>query len=283
MTTSGCSEIWENDPDFDYDNLLDYFDTLSMVTINKKLKDNEPFSYVRLGDLEWRIMIHDRGNGEHFSIPGMRQDLLDLLSSSYIANEVNNDRFYVSFSNKLFRTKHVYDEALQIIQDSKMDYKFVDSDVFNEMLRYTAPLYMEFLDIMKTKNVVMIKNQVMVDNFSPNIWTCFAAVVIPKKNCYIKYNDIYSAIEQIISDNPTEQFVFMFSASATAPILIADLHVTYGDKHTFIDMGSFFDFFGGYASRTPFICAKDFYFDTYTDCMIVPSVDDVLDMSPSFA
>jgi hypothetical protein len=269
-----CLEKWENENNIDYSFINDHFTQMTSFNFIEKMKNNEPFSYVRLGDLEWRILLHNRGNDEHFSNIEIQNKLKNILSK--------NVGYYVSFSYKLFITTHVYTGSKNMITTLMTPYKFVDSDVFNNLIRYENINYFELLeDVFKIKNIVHIGNEHIL-NIVPTMINIYDRIIVSKKNCYINYDIIKSKIIEIIDNyTGTEPLIFAFCSSVMSVIMIDDLYNIYGTQHTFIDYGSFFDFFLGFASRTPTKCAKENLFNIYNDCMSVNSIDDILDISMS--
>ncbi len=73
-------------------------------------------------------------------------------------------------------------------------------------------------------------------------------VPIPKTDTYYEKRRIIEQIEGILKD--LEPSVVSVSAGWTANLLIAEMHPTFGDKHTFIDFGSVWDPYAGVYSRS---------------------------------
>lgn len=278
-----CLQVYDNATSIDETFISNTFHSEDMANIIHKLDIGFPFAYIRYGDLEWRMILENNGNIEHDNIPELTDKLKEVLEMSYFRFDNN---FYFSFSDKLFRTEHVYAGAKNFIEQNNVTYNFVTSDLFSDMLRYNNTQYLEFLDVFKTKNIVLISNEHFTNLNPTNMFVPFAHIVIPKKNCFAFYDTIRAEIVSIINDNPTLDIVFAFCSSAMAPVMIEDLFREYnGMRYTFIDFGSFFDFFLGFASRTPSICFKQTLFDNYTLCMStnITSADDVQEISGSLA
>lgn len=279
----GCLEVWNNDPSPDFSFINDKFVCIISPSFIEKIDKCEPFTYIRLGDLEWRIILHNRGNIEHFSSEEIQKRLIDIVTSD------KKDNYYVSFSQKLFVTDHVYTLSKAFIENNNISYKFVDNDVFNEMLRYQFSNYMDFLSAIKKKTIVHIGNK-QIMNLNTNVFVPYKSIIVQNKNCYSTINDIRIAIQNVIEEYEKNKeieklnpLMFFFCCSVTSVILIDEFYQKYGDKYTFVDLGSLFDFFLGYASRTPSICFKEDLFNMYTLCMSVSSVNDIKDISMSFS
>jgi hypothetical protein len=136
------------------------------------------------------------------------------------------------------------------------------------------------MDTSFPNSIVHIGNE-HINNLMPIIFAPLARVIVPKRNCYSEYDWIKQEILTIANSVTDRKLLFFFSCSLVAPILVHELHTLLDGKHFLVDMGSFFDFFLGYASRTPSICMKDFLFNTYTACMTPTSVSLVQDISMS--
>jgi hypothetical protein len=129
-------------------------------------------------------------------------------------------------------------------------------------------------------SIIHIGNEEII-NLNPFMFVPLERVIIEKRNCYADYNDIKQKILDIDSRYPTKKLLFYFCCSATAPILIKDLHTILQGRHYLIDMGSYFDSFLGFASRTPSRCMKQFLFDTYRNCQTKSNVNEIEDRSMS--
>ena len=107
---SSCLNIWDDDDEIDYDMIFSKFYSISFTELFDKINDDTKFSYVRFGDLEWRMILNQKGNLEHSYHPTIKQKLENILQDS----KIDNSNFYISFSDKLFSTSHIHDGAKKI-------------------------------------------------------------------------------------------------------------------------------------------------------------------------
>lgn len=260
---SGCMEIWNIEDDVDFIFVHQHFNQFSVVQLLELFENDTPFSYIRLGDLEWRVILDNRGNAEHRVFGDIRDRLTNVVRS--------NIPYHVSFSIKLFETSHVYNSSKQFIEDNNLQYTFIDTDLFNDLIRYNTSLYFDLLNLFHTQfngRIVHIGNE-HITKLKSEVFTPLERVIIPKKNCYCVYEETKQTILDIAERHSDKNLVFLFGASLMSPIMIDELHYIFNGQHYLIDIGSLFDYFLGFASRTPSVCLHDFLWNTYEDLISV--------------
>ncbi len=186
----GCLEIWSIEQNVDYAYIREHFYSLLAETLLHRLETGETFSYINLGDLEWNVINKRRGNIEHDVFADIYDRLVNVVKTG------NQSNLYVSFSEKLFKTEHVYSLSKTFLESNNINYLFVNADIFNNMLRYETKLYFRFMHIMDTSfpnSIVHIGNE-HINNLMPIIFAPLARVIVPKRNCYSEYDWIKQEI-----------------------------------------------------------------------------------------
>jgi len=72
-------------------------------------------------------------------------------------------------------------------------------------------------------------------------------IEIPEKNCWLEREKILDRVKRLLFLN--KNVVVLFVASMPANFMIDVLYNEFGDKHTFLDMGSVFDVYVGKCTR----------------------------------
>lgn len=272
-------EIWQRQNPINYTVLIDKFYAINSLHFVNMIENDEPFSYVRYGDLEWRIILNNRGGQEQKYEEELKIALENLLKNNTLAAD---NSFYVSFSEKLYKTTHVHNNSINFITTNNVPHQFVDFDVFNHMIRYEPTKYEDFIEVtLPTKKIIFIGNQLMGNLSFINM---FKHIVVPTHCCFTEYDNVKNEIITTINENLGQNLLFIFCAGALSPVIIADLHTTYKNQtYSFVDMGSSFDFFVGYASRTPTVFFKETLFQNFHHCFPpeITSTADIVDKSIS--
>ena len=208
-----------------------------------KIKNDEYFKYSRFNDGEI-IAINGKstnsGNCDnHRYFPEMGEELKEIL-----VNFTPSDNYFLeSFDywyNHSGLVKNVIDELKQV----NSNLEFLNTDFIRIMHETKPDKFNEFLDILKTKKIVVVGPNYLkkLDKHFD-----FKFIEVPLVNCYTEKDRIINDMEKIIEGE--NDFVFLLSASMPANIIID--HFT-DNKNTYLDWGSVWDTFFN-SAEYPFI------------------------------
>jgi hypothetical protein len=216
--------------------------TTSLETFLDLIEERTPFSFSRWNDGQWNMILGktegSTGDGHKYSkVIGddLRAVLLDRpkymlglqgLSCASLRTGMA-DRF-----GKLVKN-WIHDNGIENLT-------WFDADIF--ALASVENKLDPIIQALSGREVVVVgpkhmKKLPFASHFVP----------IPKTDTYYEKRRIIEQIEGILGD--LEPSVIALSAGWTANLIIAEMHPTFGDKHTFIDFGSVWDPYVGVFSR----------------------------------
>lgn len=209
-----------------------------------KLKAKEPFTFSRFGDGEWMAILGFAGKNTdgHEYFPDMGAALGEVLKS--------RPKYSIGIQNHALRgmgdditgwLKINGAEGLQI---------WLNADVWHRAS--IDGEFERFFEATKNRIVVMIgppeyRNLHVVTGWVKSFW-----IQVPSVNCWKSKDHIVQAVENYL--HPYEKtdvnVVCLFSASMAANVMIDELYQSYGEQHTFLDLGSVFSPYVGVSNRS---------------------------------
>ena len=201
-----------------------------------KLKNNEFFSLSRWGDGEFLCASNKKGYNcdGHNYYPELRDGLIKALKSDLPYYKATYPEDQNMIKNNLFLIN-------KLLKDNNVKIEWYYARVLEDVLLRG--------DINPLANQLNKMNFIVVsEENKKNLPFLTDFIEIPKKNCFLKKEDIKQKIIEMFEkyDNP----VFGLSASMTTNVIIDELYPIIGDKCWMIDFGSIWDPFVGVYSRS---------------------------------
>jgi hypothetical protein len=196
-----------------------------------KINNNEPFSFVRYGDGEWRCICGYKGKNcdRHDYLPDLRKALTNAVMSK---NEI-------LFGMQPKAMKDMRVEILNFLKRHSINRKWVNADVFHKA-NCQGKLF-PFIRAMSNSKVGIIGPPHIKDSGI----SFHHFVEILTHNCFSKVDGVYKRTLDAVK----ECTILLFCASMMSNVLIDRLNRVIGDRVTMIDCGSIFDPYAGVASR----------------------------------
>ena len=201
---------------------------LTFEDICDKIKKQEGFSFSRWGDGEWNCVFKKQGCNcdGHRYYESLAERLRDVL--------YREPKYYMGIQPLAMKLDG--DNINRFLERNNINVSWCNSDIIHDA-SIAHKLYMLY-------EAVENKSYVKVSSFDGPF-----SILIPKRNCWLAYEYIKSAvIEWIfwhIEDNP----IIMLSCGMMAEVLIDDLWEMFGTDITVLDMGSVFDPYCGLSTR----------------------------------
>lgn len=204
-----------------------------------RLKNNEPFSFVRYGNGEWDGVLGTRkrtGSGsQRLDVPGLKQDLYRSLMQVY-----KPGNYLLGMQNYMQKRKE-WRSVVHWLSVHAPHLVWHNADVFHWASSRVElwPLIRE----LKEKPLVFIGPPFMrrISKRLPYV----GYVEVRPQNCYQNKAQIRKAILE--QPRPA---VFCFSAGPTTKPLIYELFPVLGEENFLIDFGSLWDVYCGVKSRS---------------------------------
>jgi len=209
-----------------YEKPFDYF--------LERIRNNQHFRYSRFNDGELTAVIGKSPQGNncdgHIYFPDMGKQLKDVLLNYKYSEDYILEAFDYWYKI-LPHIKRILDE----LKETNDDLQFLNTDFIRIMHEQESNKYMELLEIIKTKNVVIVGPTYLQ---GLNKYFNFRYIDVPLKNCYTEIDRIVDDVKKI-SDVESDVF-FLFSASMPANIIIDKFD---DNRNTYLDWGSVWDTF----------------------------------------
>ena len=203
-----------------------------------KLKQLEPFSFVRYGNGEWDCMFQSakrtRSGSQDLDIQSLRQALLFSLIGAY-----KDPNYYVGLQSQGFlRTCGLFEKVEAWIKREQLEHIWYAADVFHRSSKSgkLAPLIQQ----LHRMSVVVVGPNHLI-----NWWCPSRSVRIASRDCWQRVNTIEADILKLARPGD----VVSFSAGPAAKVLIHRLFPKIGNEVFLLDFGSLWDVFAGIPSR----------------------------------
>lgn len=210
----------------------------------QKLKNKEPFSFVRYGDGELNSLLQIDGENYkntdgHTYFADMGVALADILK--------NKPKYYLG--KQRFGFDERYPEQIsKFLKDNDLEnLNWVNADVFHHAS--INGYFEKFFDMLVKRDDPVI---LVGPKYLENLGKFYNShVVVPDRNCWLKVNEILEDVRGHLDrcDEHKVPAVVLFVASMPANYMIDQLYGKYGSRHTLIDCGSVFDPYCGQVKR----------------------------------
>lgn len=228
-----------------------HYHKIDFVSILRKISTDDNFSFSRFNDgemvaifkslqLDPRMIAHNANMDNHQYFGSMGIELSLALKHS--------DANYLKQSSTGYTRKEWYLKCFQkFVADHSKDLKLVSNDMFHQALRESPDTFRYFIDLLnKSQREIILVGGNYLEKLNWLNWKTL--VQVPRTDCYLKRHEILEYIKNALATYPQppatpKSKIVLFSASMTSNILIHELHLLYGSKHTFIDVGSLWDVF----------------------------------------
>jgi hypothetical protein len=202
-----------------------------------RLNKNEPYSFSRWGDGEWRALLKKPGRNVdgHRYFPAMGKELIEVLTTS-------PPKLRLGLQSLALR---VFNEEINWFCDKHSVPKvWENADVFHSALinKQHQPL----MDALSKKTIIMVGPQ-HLSKFKE--FKVRRHILVPDRDCYTAMSRIMKEINDSLSRCP-DGTVVAISASMPAELMVHRLYNKWGSKHFLIDFGSLWDPFVKVNSRT---------------------------------
>lgn len=214
-----------------------------LAMFNQKLASAEPFSLVRFGDGEMKIIqgeftdLSAKANGEHRYQPG---NPIDEQQRQYLADSLHyqNDRYYVGIACPCCVGFKNFEQlkAASAQPDMQLTWAniFVNAN-YKTFLEETTPLFS------KRKIVLVCHEKAQPDNLPFSVEKQFSTAGNAWINDHQRLtSELGAYLRQLSVNEPSTGRVVLFCAGVLSNILIKEMTEQYPD-HTFIDTGSVYD------------------------------------------
>ncbi len=231
--------------------LSDYkHQNLTLDDLIAHIKDNEPFSYSRWGDGEWQCLLGSKrrwNTDGHRYYPALQQRLREVVKSQ--------PSYYMGLQQMGMDVlgKQIYD----FVKD--LDIVWVNSDIIHsaningtwnisgkkQRIEFeTKYPHMEFrqgISLTQLFKAVKNKNNVLIGNRWLRHFKEFnhQYISVPHVNCWLDRPRIFELACELAETR--KHLIFHICASLMTEVLIDELYNKFGQKHTFIDIGSAYD------------------------------------------
>lgn len=199
-----------------------------------RIKNNEHFRYSRFNDGELIAIIGKSPQGAncdgHKYFPEMGVELKNVL-----LNYKYSDNYVLESFDYWYKTLPHIKKILQELKMLNSNLKFLHTDFIRIMHEQNPELFLDFLEILKTKKIVIVGPEYLK---KLNSFFDFRYISVPHKNCFLQKDRIISEMKKI-SEKERDVF-FLLSASMPANIIIDQFK---DNKNTYLDWGSVWDTF----------------------------------------
>jgi len=198
----------------------------------EKLKTNEPFSFSRWGDGEWNAIFGKNGQNcdghKYFEDMGARLSAIVQSSPEY----------YLGMQNLAMTLRGPAIDAFN--QD--LGIEWIDADCFHKA---SIKGYFEtFFEAIKDREVILVA-PARLQTIESNI-KYSAFVEIPLEDCWKEKKAAVHSIASVLDPGD----IVLFCAGMPTNVMIDELYQEHGKECTLLDMGSVFDPYCGFATRT---------------------------------
>lgn len=201
------------------------------------LQNGKNFTFSRWGDGEINAILGANNNQncdghKYFRDMGMR-----------LYKIIDSQPDYIMGLQRLVQRTRKDDERFKNLI-SGIDW--VDSDVIHTA-SIKRGLY-ELFNALKERNIIFVAHEGMYEvtmNFTNSV-TLLDHISISPVDCWLEYSEILERVSACI----TKDVVILYCASMAAEVLIDDVYNEFGNTVTQIDIGSAFDPYCGYSTRS---------------------------------
>ncbi len=209
--------------------------TISLETFLNLIEERTSFSFSRWNDGQWRMIL-----GKTEGQTGDRHKYSKVIGDDLRAVLLDKPKYMLGLQGLSLRG-NLGKRVKNWIHDNDIeDLTWFDADIFHRasMENRLDPI----IQALSGREVIVVGPKHMeklpfASHFVP----------IPKTDTYYEKRRIIEQIEGILKD--LEPSVVSLSAGWTADLIVAKMHPTFGDKHTFIDFGSVWDPYVGVFNR----------------------------------
>lgn len=204
------------------------------IIINLFLKKKKPFSFSRFGDGEWNAVFDKKGHNcdKHPYYPDMNEALRRVLKTYK-----NQPNYFLALQR--YSRKRRGNDIRKFLGKRKI--RWHNADCMHDASH--AGDMQEFFKALKTRIVVLV-GPGYLEKFKPKDFF----IQVPDKNCWLEKDRIVKEVEEVLED-AYNNMVVLFAASMAANVMVDELYKKYGNRHTFIDVGSVLDPYVGVVTR----------------------------------
>lgn len=197
----------------------------------RKLEAGIPFAFSRWGDGEWRAILGESGQNcdGHAYTGALRNDLSTVLKS----------RPDYLLGMQPFAVRQLGGRIEGWLERRHLHLNWIDADVFHR-----ASIDGRLEPLLEALPPVLLVGPAYLERI--NIIPVVSHLVVPDRNCYESYTDIFIQARTMLAKAKTR--VVAISAGMMSNILIHHLHANFPNA-TLIDFGSLWDPYAGKATR----------------------------------
>jgi len=198
----------------------------------EKLKANEPFSFSRWGDGEWNAIFGKNGQNcdGHKYFEDMGAQLSAIVQGS--------PEYYMGMQNLAMTIRG---DAINAF-NADLGIEWIDADCFHKAS--IKGFFDTFFEAIKDREVIMVAPERLKSLYNDMQFRGF--VEVPLVDCWHEKD----ATLNMINSMPFKDAVILFCAGMPTNVMIDELYQEHGKECTFLDMGSVFDPYCGYSTRS---------------------------------
>jgi len=198
----------------------------------EKLKNNEPFSFSRFGDGEWNAIFGKNGQNcdGHKYFEDMGAKLSEIVQSS--------PEYYMGMQNLAMTLRG---DAINAF-NADLGIEWIDADCFHKAS--IKGFFDTFFEALKGRDITMVAPDRLFGIDEHIDFDSF--VTIPLNNCWEEKDKIVEDIKSLLEFGR----VVLFCAGMPTNVMIDELYQEHGKECTLLDMGSVFDPYCGFSTRS---------------------------------
>jgi hypothetical protein len=154
-----------------------------------------------------------------------------------LLNYKKSDDYILVSSIGWYNYRAEYKNIVDEITTKNPDVKFLDKCFMSHSHYKDYPNFIKFVELMKTKKVVIIGPDYM--SKMSKIFLNFTHIQVPRKDCYLKKDDIVNAIKN--HRKSSDNNYYLFSASMATNAMIEELKDD--TSNSYLDCGAVWDTF----------------------------------------
>lgn len=216
---------------------------LELETVIQDILDaDNPFTFSRWGDGEWRSVLRKHKDGAsncdgHRFFPAMANELREVL--------LRKPTYRLGMQNFAMR---LYGRPIQqFLSSNKLtDLRWFNADVFHYGAIHGKRK--ELVAAVKTRKLLVV-GPPHLRSLKHSGLPYWDYVEVPPKNCYLSIRDVFRKVIGKV-EGQRDSLLISISASMPAEILCDVLFMQLGSNHTIIDFGSVWDPLVGKLSRS---------------------------------
>lgn len=250
---------------YGYNSIIDSVGT-NVQKFVKRVTDDKPFTFVRVGDGEQYAMLYhyhpeffwDFHTEKHLwnrkfnrNVNKNRctfnaklgKELLDLMNHERLVEECNTGKLLFMFNPQMISISYVFYRLFNDHFVNKKAQFCREHGILGKMLADFPHDFKTMLDFINTKQILLVGPNKSRECQHAIHYKEF--VEVPEHNSHEKHDELYEEISSILDkyQEGEEPYFVMLQGGLGIKRLIYDLHLKYGGKHWFFDMGSPIDVF----------------------------------------